>query len=265
MPVLEFEVQDGIAVITINRPESRNAMNPEVTVRLIDAFAEVRDRDDIRVAILTGAGDRAFCSGGDLDETIPLMTGARNPETEWDKRWLEIRTTGAPFKTDVGKPMIAAINGDAIAGGMELVQNAELRFAVPNARFGVPEVQLGLFPGGASTVRLPRQFPYAIAMDLLLTGELMSAEVAHRYGFLNDVVELDQLMPRALAVAERIAANGPVAVKAVRDSARACSGVEEESAFLIEAGFASPILDTEDAVEGPRAFMEKRKPVFRGR
>ncbi len=265
MSALEFDVKDGIAVITINRPESRNAINPEVAVRLDEAFEEVRIRDDVRVLVLTGTGDRAFCSGGDLEETVPLMTGARGPQSDWDKRWLEIRGSGAPFKTNIGKPAISAINGDAIAGGMELVQNTEIRLAVPHARFGVPEVQLGLFPGGASTVRLPRQFPYAIAMEMLLTGELIDAALAQRFGFLNYVVPQEELMPKAMKIAKRIAANGPIAVQAVRDSARAVNGVSESEAFKIETSFASPILDTKDAVEGPKAFMEKRVPVFKGK
>jgi enoyl-CoA hydratase len=262
--VLRFDVGNEIAIITMNRPEARNALNPELAVRLIDALNRVRDDSTIRVAILTATGDRAFSSGGDLEETIPLMTGARPPSSHWDRRWLDERSGGGPFKTDAGKPLIAAVNGDAVAGGMELVQNCDIRIAVPAARFGIPESKVGLFPGGASTVRLPRQMPYALAMEYLLTGDLMSAEIAHRHGFLNHVVAPQDLMERAFAVAQRIAANGPLAVQAIRASARACQGLPEAEALALESRFAEPILHTQDAQEGPRAFLEKRTPRFRG-
>jgi enoyl-CoA hydratase len=263
--VLQFIVEDGVAVITMNRPEVRNALNPELAVRLIDALQRVGNDADIRVAILTAAGDRAFSSGGDLAETIPLMTGARAPRNDWDRRWLRERGGGGPFKTDAGKPLIAAVNGDAVAGGMELVQNCDIRIAVPTARFGIPEPRVGLFPGGASTVRLPRQMPYALALEYLLTGDLMSADFACRHGFLNHVVPREELMDRALAIARRIAANGPLAVQAIRASVRACQGLPEEQALQLESQFAEPILHTLDAQEGPRAFLEERTPRFLGR
>lgn len=265
MAVLELTINDGVAVLVLNRPHVLNALDPEAAVRLIDAFESIREDASVRVAILTAAGDRAFSTGGDLAATVPLMTGARAPQDEWDRRWLAVRGGGGPFKTDVGKPLIAAVNGDAIAGGMELVQNADLRIAVPGARFGVPEVQLGLFPGGASSVRLPRQLPYAVAMELLLTGGLMTAEEAYRLGFVNALVPREQLMDRAMTLARRIADNGPVAVQAVRASARACLGLPEPEALALESRFAEPVLSSADAVEGPKAFMEKRRPSFVGR
>jgi len=265
MATVEFEIRDTVAIVTLNRPERLNAMDPEMAVRLIEAFERIRDSDEVRVAVLTGAGERAFCAGGDLDATIPLITGARAPATEWERRWLDVRGSGGPFKTDVGKPLISAINGHAIAGGMELVMNSDIRISVPEAKFGIPEVKVGLFPGGGSTVRLPKQIPYPRALELLLTGDLITAGQALEYGFLNYVVPRASLMEKALEIASRIAANGPLAVRAVRDSVRACSGLPEADALKIEAEFSASVHRTEDAVEGPRAFLEKRTPVFRGR
>lgn len=265
---VEFAVDGHIAVIRLNRPQARNAMSPEVMVRLHDAWHEVATNDSIRVAILTGTGDQAFCAGADLALTAPLMTGGRQPENEWDKRFLQLMA--APegmylFKRDVGKPVIAAINGHAIAGGLELVMGTDIRFAVPQAKFGLQEVKWGLFPAGASTVRLPGQVPYAKALELLLTGDLMSAEEARQAGLVNHVVEPGELMPAVMAMAGRIAGNGPLAVRQIRRSVRACYNLPEAEALEVEARLAEPVTHSQDAVEGPRAFMEKRKPVFHGR
>jgi enoyl-CoA hydratase len=243
-------------------------MSPEVMVRLHDAWHEVATNDSIRVAILTGTGDQAFCAGADLALTAPLMTGGRQPDNEWDERFLQLMA--APegmylFKRDIGKPVIAAINGHAIAGGLELVMGTDIRFAVPQAKFGLQEVKWGLFPAGASTVRLPGQVPYAKALELLLTGDLMSAEEARLAGLVNHVVEPGELMPAALAMAGRIAGNGPLAVRQIRRSVRACYNLPEAEALVVEARLAEPVTHSQDAVEGPRAFMEKRKPVFHGR
>ena len=165
MAAIEFEHSNHVATVTINRPEARNAMNPEVFVRLYDAFREVESNNDIRVAIITGTGDKAFCAGADLGRLIPLMNGARQPEDEWDNRWVnEVSKQGTYLMgRDTVKPVIAAINGHAIAGGMELVQGTDIRISVPEAKLGVQEVKWALFPAGGSTVRLPRQLPYAKA------------------------------------------------------------------------------------------------------
>jgi enoyl-CoA hydratase len=268
MAVVEFEVEEHIARLTINRPKARNAMSPEVMVRLHDAWQEVRDSAAIRVAILTATGDKAFCSGADLALTAPLVTGARQVEDEWDERLLQILASDDGLfliNRDTVKPVIAAINGHAIAGGMELVFGCDIRVTVPDAKFGLQEVKWGLFPAGASTVRLPRQIPHAIAMELLLTGDLITAQRAHALGFVNHVVDASALMPTALGIARKIADNGPLAVSAIRRSARDCVGQTEAQALDTEAALAKSVIDSQDAIEGPRAFMEKRKPVFRGR
>ena len=267
MAAIEFEHSNHIATVTINRPEARNAMNPEVFVRLFDAFHEVESNSDIRVAIITGTGDKAFCAGADLGRLIPLMNGARQPEDEWDSRWVDDVSEQGTYLMgrDTVKPVIAAINGHAIAGGMELVQGTDIRISVPEAKLGVQEVKWALFPAGASTVRLPRQLPYAKAMELLLTGDLITAEEALNYGFLNYVVEPTELMNKAIQIAEKLAANGPIAVQAIRKSAREVWGRPEEEALKLESTFSAPVFQTEDAIEGPKAFMEKRAPVYKGR
>ena len=267
MAAIEFEYSDHIATVTINRPEARNAMNPEVFVRLYDAFHEIESNNDIRVAIITGTGDKAFCAGADLGRLIPLMNGVRQPEDEWDNRWVnEVNKQGTYLMgRDTVKPVIAAINGHAIAGGMELVQGTDIRISVPEAKFGVQEVKWALFPAGGSTVRLPRQIPYAKAMELLLTGDLITAEEALKCGFLNYVVEPAELMNKAMQIAEKLAANGPMAVQAIRKSAREVWGRPEEEALKLESTYSAPVFQTEDAIEGPKAFMEKRLPVYKGR
>ena len=267
MAAIEFEYSDHIATVTINRPEARNAMNPEVFVRLYDAFHEIESNNDIRVAIITGTGDKAFCAGADLGRLIPLMNGVRQPEDEWDNRWVnEVSKQGTYLMgRDTVKPVIAAINGHAIAGGMELVQGTDIRISVPEAKFGVQEVKWALFPAGGSTVRLPRQIPYAKAMELLLTGDLITAEEALKCGFLNYVVEPAELMNKAMQIAEKLAANGPMAVQAIRKSVREVWGRPEEEALKLESTYSAPVFQTEDAIEGPKAFMEKRVPVYKGR
>lgn len=267
MAVVECKREGHIAVITLNRPEARNAINPEVAVRLADAWMEVRDNEAVRVAVVTGTGN-TFSAGADLGQMVPLLTGARDAQDDWDAHIAQdprtiFRSILRDFDTE--KPVVAAINGHAIAGGMELAQGTDIRVSCPEAKFGVQEVKWALVPAGGSTVRLPNQLPYSKAMELLLTGDLISAEQALAYGFLNHVVPADQVLPKAMEIANKIAANGPLAVQAIRRSARASLGVPEQKALDMEATLSAPIFSSEDAQEGPRAFMEKRLPVYKGR
>ncbi|HSG90359.1 MAG TPA: enoyl-CoA hydratase-related protein [Pseudomonadales bacterium] len=267
MAVVDYEKQGHVALVTLNRPDARNSINPEVGARLAEAWEQVRDDDEVRVAVVTGTGS-AFCAGADLGQLIPLMSGARKAENEWDEKVLKnpALTSAALLRNfDTEKPIIAAINGHAIAGGMEMVQGTDIRIACPEAKFGVQEVKWAIFPAGGSTVRLPVQMPFAKAMELLLTGDLISAEEALALGFLNHVVPADQVLPKAMEIAAKIAANGPLAVRAIRKSARACLGLPEQEALKLESQISAPVFRTEDAKEGPRAFMEKRKPEYRGR
>ncbi len=265
MAIVDYAVTGHIAVITLNRPDARNAVNPEVGARLYEAWHAARDDDAVRVVILTGTGS-AFCAGADLGQLVPLMSGARQAENEWDEKVLAqpgIFECAFLRSFDAVKPVIAAINGHAIAGGMEMVQGTDIRVAAPGAKFGVQEVKWAIFPAGGSTVRLPTQMPFAKAMELLLTGDLISADEALALGFLNYVT--DDYMGKAMEIAEKIAANGPIAVKAIRRSARACLGLPEMQALKLETEISAPVFKTADAQEGPRAFMEKRKPVYQGR
>ncbi len=267
MSILEYSINDHIALIKLNRPDARNALNPEMVVRLSDAFKDARDNDDVRVIVLTGEGS-TFCAGADLGELIPIISGAKEPKDEWDERVAENRNLifeALLRDFDTEKPVIAAVQGHAIAGGLEILQGTDIRVAAPDLKFGVQEVKWAIFPGGGSTVRMPRQMPYAKAMELLLTGDLILSDEAKEIGFLNYVVPADQVLEKAMDIARKIAANGPIAVKAIRASVRACSGVEEKEALKIETKHANPVFATEDAREGPRAFMEKRKPVYKGK
>jgi enoyl-CoA hydratase len=265
--VVKFEKRGHVALVTLNRPDARNAFNPEVLVRLDDAWATVRQDDEIRVAIVTGTGT-AFCAGADLGQLIPLFTGLRKPENEWDEKIVaDLALTGRAILRDfdTSKPVIAAINGFAIAGGMEFVMGTDIRVAADSARFGMQEVKWAIFPGGGATVRLPNQIPYARAMELLITGDQIEADEALKLGFVNHVVPADQVLPKAFEIAEKIAENGPVAVRAIRKSIRANIGLPEVEALKQESEISMPVFLTEDAQEGPRAFMEKRKPVYKGR
>ena len=266
MSVVDYQVDGHVALVTLNRPEAKNAINPEVAVRLHDAWQAVKEDDQVRVALLTGTGD-CFCAGADLGQLIPLMSGARQPENEWDERVLQGRsiTAAALLRNfDPEKPVIAAINGHAIAGGMELVQGTDIRVSAASARFGVQEVKWAIFPAGGSTVRLPLQVGFAKSMELMLTGDLISAEEALSCGFLNYVVPGDEVLAKAREIAEKIAANGPLAVRAIRKSARECLGLPEADALRLETKISGPVFQTEDAREGPLAFMQKRKPVYKG-
>jgi enoyl-CoA hydratase len=265
MSLVDFDTRGHVAEITLNRPDARNAINPEVAVRLAEAWQEVKTNDAVRVAVLTGTGS-AFCAGADLGQLIPLVSGARQPENEWDQRVLAepgLTSQALLRNFDPEKPVISAINGHAIAGGMELVQGTDIRISAPEVKFGVQEVKWAIFPAGGSTVRLPMQLPYAKAMELLLTGDLISAEQALTFGFLNYVTE--DFLDKAMETAEKIAANGPLAVAAIRRSVKECLGKPEQEALKIESRISAPVFQTEDAREGPKAFMEKRKPEYHGR
>jgi len=258
---------DHVALIRIDRPQARNALSPELLCALADAFIEVRDDPDIRVLVLTGTGEAAFCSGGDLGLTLPLLTGARAAADEFDRRLLENPLTmevSSLRNFDLGKPVICAVNGACLAGGFELMLGTDIRIAADHAQFGLPEVQHGLLPFAGSMARLPRQIPHAAAMQLLLTGRMVSAQQALQWGLITEVLPGDRLLHRTLELASQIAGNGPVAVQAVRRTARDCSGLPLASAFALEDAAKREVLGSEDAREGPRAFMEKRKPRFVG-
>ena len=263
------KLDNGVAVLTLNRPMKKNALSPEMLCRLVDAWEDFDSDSSMRVALLTGSPEaRAFCGGADLGLLIPLLTGSRGPESEWDKRMVDdpsILYRALQRNNPTYKPIIAAVNGFALAGGTEFLQGTDIRLAIPGATFGLTEVKVGLVPGGGSLTRLIRQMPYAKAMHILLTGEPLTAEEALKIGFINEIVPEEQLMARARELAAAIAANGPLAVKACKRAAILTSGLALEDAYKIEDEISRGILKTHDAIEGPKAFMEKRKPVFLAR
>ncbi len=268
MAVVEFTQEGHVALVTINRPEARNAVSPEVLVRLAEAWRRVEEDDEIRVAVVTGAGDTAFSAGADLKLLIPLMTGARQPEDEYDEAVAADATIGQRALLrdhDPGKPIVASVNGFAIAGGFELMIACDLRVAADGSRMGLQEAKWGLFPLGGSTVRLPRQIARAAAMEMLLTGDLIDAARALELGLVNRVVPQKDVVPVARHYAHTISENGPVAVQAIRASVKRTSGRSEPEALALETEIGWPVFQTEDAIEGPRAFAEKRRPEFKGR
>ncbi len=267
-PALIYEKSDGVAYVTFNRPAVRNAMDSEVVVRLADAWEDFAADGDMRVAVISGAGDKAFCSGADLGKLIPLFSGVREPENEWDERLLADRTlmSRALLKgaEPIYKPIVAAINGFCLAGGTELIQGTDIRIAAEHARFGLTEVSRGIIPAGGSLARLARQIPYAKAMEILLTGQHMTAQEAWRIGLVNEVVPAEDVVGRAQEYGAMIAANAPLAVSACKEAVIRSSGVTLEEAYRIESEVSAKVMRSDDAREGPRAFMEKRPPVFTG-
>jgi enoyl-CoA hydratase len=266
-PHLLVDRTDGVITLTMNRVEARNALSPQMLVRMAQAWYEFRDSKDLRVAILTGAGDEDFCAGGDLKLTMPLVTGARQPQDEWDEGLMGnlVQFTDAILRGfELYKPVIAAVNGRALGGGTEMTNACDLRLASEHAVFGTPEAKVGLLPGGGSISRLPRQIPYARAMEILLIGDSFSAHEALDIGLLNYVVPHADLMTRARALADRLAENGPLAVRKIKEGIVRSSGLSLVEALKVEDEVSAAVLSSTDAREGPRAFKEKRKPKFTG-
>jgi enoyl-CoA hydratase len=266
-PALLYEKDGHVATLTMNRPETRNALNAEMLCRMADAWQDVNDDPTVRVAILTGAGEQAFCAGADLDRLVRMMQGLRPTETDFDRRIVEDWTViykGLLRSYQVDKPIIAAVKGFCVAGGTELLQVTDIRVAAEDARFGLAEVKHGLFPIGGSTVRLPRMVAFCHAMEILLTGEQLSAADAYRMGLVNKVVPAADVMREARRYADVIAANGPLAVQAVKRSVLATWGRPLKEALDVEQELGLPVQMSADAKEGTRAFKEKRKAVFTG-
>ncbi|MDB5108115.1 MAG: hypothetical protein JWM69_1056 [Candidatus Binatus sp.] len=267
-PALLYEKRDHIAYITFNRPRVRNAVNPEALCRLADVWRDYAQDDSLRVAILTGAGDLAFTAGADLGTLIPLLSGAREPQDDWDRRVLQdpqIRERVMLREFPLYKPIIAAINGSCVGLGAELIQATDIRIAAIHATFAVNEVARGFMPGGGSAVRLARQIPLCKAMEIVLVGDPISAQEAFRIGLVNELAAADQVMARAETLARRIAANAPIAVRKTKETVLRSLTVSFEEGYRIERENAGLTMATEDAKEGPRAFMEKRAPKFVGK
>ena len=260
-----IERHDHVLVVTMNRPHARNALSGPMMALMRQAWDEVDANPDIRAAILTGAGG-AFCAGADLKAMTASHPGDSFKGAGPGQYSMDLSRIDALLKgRRLTKPLIAAVEGPAVAGGTEILQATDIRIAGQSARFGVSEARWGLFPLGGSAVRLVRQLPYTVAADILLTGRHIMAPEALRIGLIGEVVPDGQALTRALEVAEQIAANGPLAVQAILRTIRETEGMAENDAFAVESQIGMEVFMSQDAKEGPRAFAEKRPPVFTGR
>ena len=266
MPDLLVEREGPVVTLTMNRPERRNAMTLAMFARLADAWDEIDADPDVRVCILTGAGDH-FSAGMDLR----AMAGDAGDGDDYDVKG-RMERDGSDWIYDgllktrhPRVPVIAAVEGNAIAGGTEILQGTEIRVAGESATFGVSEVRWSLYPGGGSAVRLARQIPFTEAADILLTGKHVTATEARALGLIGHVVPDGTALERAREIAATVAANGPLAVEAVLRTLRETSGMTEEEAFAFEIPLIRSVFSSEDADEGPLAFTQKRAPDYRRR
>lgn len=256
---IDFKLdEEGIALITMNRPEKLNALDAEHYQALSEAWVRVRDDSAVRVAIITGAGEKAFCAGADIKSWI-------GREVDLAELWQTQKGQLLNRGLEVWKPVIAAVNGLAIGGGTTLLLATDIRVAVPEATFGVAEVKRGVLAGNGGTQRIAQQLPHCIAMEMLLVGNAIPAQTAERWGLINAVVPRPQLMATAYDYARKIAANAPLAVQASKELAIRSRDLDLASGLRLEKMMGHILQQTEDVTEGRAAFAEKRAPKFRGR
>ena len=255
-----IELRGHTLVLTLNRPEARNALSTEMLSTMVAAWDRVDNDPDVRTAILTGAGGY-FCSGMDLKAATARPPGDSFKDGSYDPSRIDALLKGRRLTT----PLIAAVEGPAIAGGTEILQATDIRVAGESAKFGVSEARWSLYPMGGSAVRLPRQIPYTLAADILLTGRHLTAAEAKQMGLIGYIVPDGQALTKALEIAEVINNNGPLAVQAILKSIRETEGMPENEAFKIDTQLGIQVFLSDDAKEGPRAFAEKRKPNFKMR
>ncbi|VTU46040.1 2,3-dehydroadipyl-CoA hydratase (plasmid) [Variovorax sp. SRS16] len=258
MPVVKT-FQDGVAIVTLNRPEAMNSIDPESNEQLLAIWDQVSSDEDVRVVVLTGTGERAFCTGADLKKTMPPADSAARQVFRAGTRHSNFGT----LQTD--KPVIAAINGYALGGGLELALLADIRICSDNAQFGLPEVRVGSIPGAGGTQRLIRAVGQSDAMWMLLTGERIDANEALRIGLVSKVVPLAALQETAINLARAMAANAPLAMTAAKRLAMTGRELPLAGGLELERQAFGVLRDSEDRLEGRRAFADKRAPVFRGR
>lgn len=255
---IDVDVKDGIAVITINRPDRLNAMDADHYAGLSCAWMQVRDEPDIRVAIVTGAGEKSFTTGADIKSFLTQPPSLA-------EMWLTQRDQLLNRGLEVWKPVVAAVNGYCLGGGMTLLLATDIRIAAEHATFGLTEVKRGVIAGNGGTQRAIAQMPYAIAMEFLLTGDPVDAATAARWGLVNKVVPQRDLLATAMDYARRIAANAPLAVQAAKELALRSRDVDLATGLRMEQMFNRMLMFSDDAKEGPAAFAEKRPPRFRGK
>ena len=255
---IDFSTTDGVAVITINRPERRNALDAAHYDALSKAWQRVRDEDAIRVAVITGAGDKSFCAGADIKSFV-------GRDVELAELWLTQKGQLLNRGLEIWKPVIAAVNGACVGGGMTLLLATDIRVAVEGAMFSVSEVKRGIVAANGGTQRIVQQLPYAIAMEMLLTGDAIDAETALRWGLINKVVPADKLLDAALAYAHRIAANAPLALQAAKELAVRSRDMDLATGLRMEQLVNRILHHSEDTKAAKAAFAEKRQPKFQGK
>lgn len=260
---IRSQVEGAILIVTLDRPASRNALNAEMRESLIEAWRLFRDDHALRVAVLTGAGESAFCAGADLKE-IDDHYRSMTPIERREHGEREPGLGGLTRNFDPRKPIVAAINGACLAGGLEIALACDIRIAAEHATFGLPEVRRGILPGAGGTQRLPRALPLGLAMEMILTGAPIDAASALRWGLVSRLTPAAALMECALDIASRIAANGPLAIRAARDAVYQGADLPLDQALRLEQFYAEPLRQSKDAQEGVRAFIEKRAPRFSG-
>ena len=255
---VDLELTDGVAYVTLNRPDRLNALDAEHYTLLAAVWQQVRDDPEIRAAVVTGAGDRSFSVGADLKSPEPVGG-------ELADFWFTQREQLLNRGLEVWKPVIAAVNGFCLGGGMTLLLATDIRLAVPTATFGLPEVRRGLLPGNGGTQRILEQLPHAIGMDLLVTGRSMDATEALSWGLINRIVEPEGLLGAAAEIAGDIASNAPLAVQAAKELALRARDTDRATGLRAEAAMNRLLKATEDAAEGRQAFADKREPDYKGR
>ena len=253
-----YEKKGAIAYVTVNRPKVLNALNTPTWADLQTAFQDARDDGAVRGVILTGAGDKAFVAGADISELAHATALEAEESSRFGQKVLDLIE-------NLGKPVIAAINGFALGGGCETAMACTIRIAVESAKFGQPEVKLGLLPGGGGTQRLPRLVGKGRALQLILSAEMISAQEAYRIGLVNEVVPAANLIGRAEQILKQIAANAPVSVQLSLEAVNKGMDTNQSEGFALEASYFGLCATTEDKKEGTSAFLEKRAPQFHGR
>jgi enoyl-CoA hydratase/carnithine racemase len=254
---LLYEKRSKIALITIDRPRALNSLDPQTFKELSDALTSYRDDNDLWAAILTGSGNRAFCVGADIKDMLPMLSEIRN---EW---WRLPPTILRGL--ELWKPIIAAVNGHALGGGLELALACDLRIAAEHATFGAPEVNLGIIPGWGATQRLPRAIPYAKAAEMIFFGQRIDAQEAYRIGLVNKVVPQEQLLPAAEEWAQKLSAMPPLAIRAAKEAMIRGTEMNLEEGLMLESRLMDVVVASEDHKEARDAWLEKRKPDLKGR
>ncbi|MBN1368230.1 MAG: enoyl-CoA hydratase/isomerase family protein [Dehalococcoidales bacterium] len=257
MSIIQYEKKGKIAVFTINNPDSLGALTPQAISEFHDALVDFRDDDGLVVGILTGTGEKAFCAGVDIKQFLPWAQ--ERSVKPWQVPGTLMR------RLELWKPMIAACNGITYGGGLEMSLGCDIRICSENAKFALPEAGIGAFPGGGGSSRLARTIPRGKAFEMLFTAKPIDAQEAYRVGLVNYVVPLDQLMPKAMSLAETISQNSPVVLKAIKEAVTLGLGMSLEESLRFEEYFNRMVMATNDFEEGTAAFKEKRKPKFEGR